>query len=103
MAKYRICFSVAGEIGGEIIFEASAGVSYEDAAGSIDKDALAEKLSLALSLVTPRRTLRSSRLKNLTLSLEVMAMRLIDGDALKKRVKESTAILSVKVSCGNAY
>lgn len=46
MAKYRICFSVAGEIGGEIIFEASAGVSYKDAAGSIDKDALAEKLSL---------------------------------------------------------
>ena len=38
MAKYRICFSVAGEIGGEIIFEASAGVSYKDAAGSIDKD-----------------------------------------------------------------
>ena len=31
------------------------------------------------------------------LRTEVMAMRLIDGDALKKRVKESTAILSVKV------
>lgn len=54
MAEYRICFSVAGEIGGEIIFEASAGVSYEDAAGSIDKDALASFRANARSAKSQR-------------------------------------------------
>lgn len=46
MAKYRICFSVAGKFGGEIIFEANTNISYEDITKSINKDALAEKLSL---------------------------------------------------------
>ena len=44
MAEYKICFSAAGAFGAQISFEAKPGVSYEDAAASIDKDKLAELL-----------------------------------------------------------
>lgn len=47
MAEYKICFDVAGEFGAQISFEAKAGVSYEDAAASIDKDKLAKVLCLS--------------------------------------------------------
>lgn len=47
MAEYKICFDVAGEFGAQISFEAKAGVSYEDAAASIDKDKLAKALCLS--------------------------------------------------------
>ena len=46
MAEYKICFSVAGAFGAQISFEAKPGVSYEDAAASIDKDKLADLLCL---------------------------------------------------------
>lgn len=46
MAEYKICFSVAGAFGAQISFEAKPGVSYEDAATSIDKDKLAELMCL---------------------------------------------------------
>ena len=46
MAEYKICFSVAGAFGAQISFEAKSGVSYEDAAASIDKDKLAKLLCL---------------------------------------------------------
>lgn len=46
MAEYRICFSVAGEFGAEIGFEAKAGVPYEDVAKCIDKEKLAKMLCL---------------------------------------------------------
>ena len=44
MAEYKICFSVAGAFGAQISFEAKPGVSYEDAAASIDKDYLAKMI-----------------------------------------------------------
>ena len=47
MAEYKICFDVAGEFGAQISFEAKAGVSYEDAAASIDKVKLAKALCLS--------------------------------------------------------
>lgn len=47
MAEYKICFSVAGEFGAQIRFEAKPGVSYEDAAASINKENLALKLPAA--------------------------------------------------------
>ena len=46
MAEYKICFRVAGAFGTQISFEAKTGVSYEDAAASIDKDKLAKLLCL---------------------------------------------------------
>ena len=46
MSEYKICFSVAGAFGAQISFEAKEGVSYEDAAASIDKDKLAELMHL---------------------------------------------------------
>ena len=46
MAEYEICFSVAGAFGAQISFEAKPGVSYEDAAESIDKDKLAKLMCL---------------------------------------------------------
>lgn len=46
MTEYKICFDVAGAFGAQISFEASPGVSYEDAAASIDKDKLAELMCL---------------------------------------------------------
>lgn len=46
MAEYKICFRVAGAFGTQISFEAKPGVSYEDAAASIDKDKLAKLLCL---------------------------------------------------------
>ena len=47
MAEYKICFSVAGAFGAQISFEAKPGISYEDAAASIDKDRLAELMHLS--------------------------------------------------------
>ena len=46
MAEYRICFSIAGDFGAELSFEAKDVVSYEDAVASIDKAKLAEMLNL---------------------------------------------------------
>ena len=46
MAEYKICFSVAGAFGAQISFEAKPGVSYEDAAASIDKEKLARWMCL---------------------------------------------------------
>ena len=46
MAEYKICFSVAGAFGTQISFEAKSGVSYEDAAASIDKEKLAKLMRL---------------------------------------------------------
>ena len=46
MSEYKICFSVAGQFGAQLSFEAKEGVSYEDAAASIDKDKLAELMCL---------------------------------------------------------
>lgn len=46
MAEYKICFSVAGEFGAKISFEAKPGVPYEVAAASIDKEKLAGLLCL---------------------------------------------------------
>ena len=59
MAKYKICFSVAGAFG----FEAKPGVSYEDAAASIDKDKLAKLMCLDalgysakdIEIITPKQ------------------------------------------------
>lgn len=48
MTKYRICFSIAGEFGAQISFEAKAGVPYEDAAASIDKEKLAKLMHLEI-------------------------------------------------------
>ena len=46
MAEYRICFSVAGEFGAELSFEAKAGVPYEEVAAAIDKEKLSELMCL---------------------------------------------------------
>ena len=46
MTEYKICFSVAGMFGTQICFEGKPGVSYEDAAASIDKGKLAKMLCL---------------------------------------------------------
>jgi hypothetical protein len=46
MAEYKICFSVAGAFGAQISFETKPGVSYEDAAASIDKEKLARLMCL---------------------------------------------------------
>ena len=46
MAEYKICFSVAGAFGAQISFEAKPGVSYEDAAASIDKEKLVRLMCL---------------------------------------------------------
>ena len=46
MAEYKICFRVAGAFGAQISFEAKPGVSYEDAAASIDKEKLARLMCL---------------------------------------------------------
>ena len=46
MAEYKICFRVAGAFGVKMSFEAKPGVSYEDAAESIDKDKLAKLICL---------------------------------------------------------
>ena len=63
MDEYKICFSVAGEVGAQISFEAKPGVSYEDAAASIDKDRLAELMCLStlgysskdIEIITPEQ------------------------------------------------
>ena len=63
MAKYKICFSVAGALGAKISFEAKPGVSYEDAAASIDKEKLAKLMCLDtlgysakdMELITPEQ------------------------------------------------
>ena len=63
MDEYKICFSVAGEVGVQISFEAKPGVSYEDAAASIDKDRLAELMCLStlgysskdIEIITPEQ------------------------------------------------
>lgn len=63
MAEYKICFSVAGAFGAQISFEAKPGVSYEDAAASIDKDKLAELMCLSvlgysakdIEIITPKQ------------------------------------------------
>lgn len=46
MAKNRLCFSVAGEFGGEIAFESSVNVTYEQMAQSVNKEKVAELLFL---------------------------------------------------------
>lgn len=46
MAKYRICFRVAGAFGAQLSFEAKPGVSYEDAAASINKEKLVQLMCL---------------------------------------------------------
>lgn len=48
MAEYKIYFDIAGQFGAQISFEAKAGVSYEDAAASIDKEKLAKALCLSV-------------------------------------------------------
>ena len=63
MAEYKICFSVAGEFGAQIRFEAKEGISYEDVAASIDKDKLAELMCLSaigysskdITVITPEQ------------------------------------------------
>lgn len=63
MAEYKICFSVAGAFGAQISFEANPGVSYEDAAASINKDKLAELMCLPalgysakdITVITPKQ------------------------------------------------
>ena len=63
MAEYKICFSVAGMFGAQISFEAKEGVSYEDAAASIDKDKLSELMFLStlgysakgIEIITPEQ------------------------------------------------
>lgn len=47
MAEYKIYFSVAGAFGAQIRFAAKPGVSYEDAAASINKEKLAELMCLS--------------------------------------------------------
>lgn len=47
MAEYKIYFDVAGEFGAQISFEAKPGVSYEDAAASIEREKLANVLCLS--------------------------------------------------------
>ncbi len=44
--KYRICFSVAGAFGIAMGFDTEKALSYEEAAASINKEALAETLSI---------------------------------------------------------
>ena len=44
--KNRLCFSVAGEFGGEIVFESSVNVTYEQMAQSVNKEKVAELLFL---------------------------------------------------------
>ena len=46
MAEYKICFSVAGAFGAQISFEAKPGVSYENAAASIDQEKLVRLMCL---------------------------------------------------------
>ena len=63
MDEYKICFSVAGAFGAQISFEAKPGVSYEDAAASIDKEKLAKLMCLDtlgysakdIELITPEQ------------------------------------------------
>lgn len=63
MAEYKICFSVAGVFGAQIRFEAKPGVSYEDAAASINKEKLAELMCLSslgcsakdITVITPEQ------------------------------------------------
>lgn len=46
MAEYKICFSVAGAFGAQLRFEAKPGISYEDAAASINKEKLVQLMCL---------------------------------------------------------
>ena len=63
MAEYKIYFSVAGAFGAQISFEAKPGVSYEDAAASINKEKLAELMCLSalgysakdITVITPEQ------------------------------------------------
>jgi len=47
MPEYKICFSIAGQFGAQLSFEAKEGVSYDDLAASIDKNKLAELMCLS--------------------------------------------------------
>lgn len=63
MAEYKVYFSVAGAFGAQISFEAKPGVSYEDAAASINKEKLAELMCLSalgysgkdITVITPEQ------------------------------------------------
>ena len=46
MAKNRLCFRVAGELGAEITFESSENITYEQMAQSVNKERAAELLFL---------------------------------------------------------
>lgn len=46
MAKQRICFSIAGNFGAEMSFDADTEVLYGDLAKSVNKEKLAELLCL---------------------------------------------------------
>lgn len=46
MAEYRICFSVAGDFGMQVSFEAKEGVPYEELAKCVDKEQLAKLIFL---------------------------------------------------------
>ena len=46
MTEYKICFSVAGAFGAQLRFEAKPGISYEDAAASINKEKLVQLMCL---------------------------------------------------------
>lgn len=46
MTKYRVCFSVAGEIGAKITIEAEDGMSDEELAQCINKEELAKLMCL---------------------------------------------------------
>ena len=54
MTEYKICFSVAGAFGGQIIFSAESGISYEDAAATIDKNRLADLMCLSTLGYSPK-------------------------------------------------
>lgn len=73
MAEYKICFSVAGAFGAQIRFEAKPGVSYEDAAASINKEKLAELMCLS-ALVCSVKDIRLSRRSNTMQNLERLTM-----------------------------
>lgn len=46
MTECKICFSVAGAFGAQLRFEAKPGISYEDAAASINKEKLVQLMCL---------------------------------------------------------
>lgn len=46
MAKNKLCFSVAGEFGGQIAFESSGNITYQQMAQSVNRGKVAELLFL---------------------------------------------------------